>query len=406
MSSLLLKDASQVVTAPASPMRGRAMRDLLVMEHASVYIDEGVIKAVGPLRQIENRIDGSVTVLEMAGKCIMPGMVDSHTHLVFAGTREEEFGQKIAGATYQEIAAAGGGILKTVRDTRQASYEELISIALKYLKSALRHGTTTMEVKTGYGLDIETESKILDVVQALNQMQPVELIPTFIGAHAVPPGKTVAQYTQEVIAMLPLVAAKAEFCDVFCESGYFGLDETRAILEAARQHGLKLRLHANQFSNNGGVRLAVEMGALSVDHLEQISPEEIALLAQSDTCATLLPGVSLFLNYSYPPARQLLDQGCIVAVASDFNPGSCMCLNMQLIYSLACTQMRMTPAEAFTAVTANAAYAVDRPQLGVIAAGAQADLLVIDAPHYGMIPYFYGENHVNMVIKKGEIVAG
>ena len=227
-----------------------------------------------------------------------------------------------------------------------------------------------------------------------------------MGAHAVPSDVSVQDQTNCVIAMMAQLAGRAEFCDVFCEGGYFGLDEARAIFQAARQQGLKLRLHADQLSNNGGVQLALELGARSVDHLEQIGAAEVALLAGSETCATLLPGVSLFLNYGYPPARQLIDQGAIVVLASNFNPGSCMCLNMQLVFALACTQMRMTTAEALTAITANAAWALDRPHIGRLLPGMQADLLLLDAADYRMVPYFFGKNHVRMVIKKGEVAVG
>lgn len=406
MSSLLLVNTAGIVTPAPGPARGRAMRELTIHHNAALYAEDGVIKAIGPRPQVEPLVAGDPLIVNGGGNAVIPGLIDSHTHLVFSGSRENEFDLKIAGATYQEIAAAGGGILSTVAATRAASREELIASASKRLAAALRHGTTTMEIKSGYGLDLENERKMLEVIAELGRCQPVELVPTFMAAHAIPAGTTLAEQTGRIIAMLDQVTGLAEYCDAFCEAGYFGLEETRAIFAAARSRGLGLRLHADQLSSGGGAELAVAMGARSADHLEQIDAAGIARLAASETCATLLPGVSLFLNYGYPPARALIDQGAIVALASNCNPGSCMCLNLQLIFSLACTQMRMTAAEALTALTANAAWALQRPHLGCLAPGLQADLLVLDAPDFRFIPYFMGQNHVRMVIKKGEVVVG
>jgi len=375
MSSLLVVNIAQAVSGTAIPSHGRKMRELTTHAPAAIYAREGLIEAVGPREQVEREISGDPVILDAGGGAVIPGFVDSHTHLVFGGRREDEFDQKIAGASYQEIAAAGGG-------------------------------TTTMEIKSGYGLDLENELKILEVIAELGRRQPVEVVPTFMGAHAVPPGVSAQEQTQRVIAMLPHVQGKAEYCDVFCERGYFGIDETRAILAAAKRAGLKLRLHADQLSSNGGVQLALNMGARSVDHLEQISPGEIVQLADSSCAATLLPGVSLFLHYGYPPARRLIDEGAIVTLASNFNPGSCMCLNLQLVFALACMQMRMTTAEALIALTANAAWALDRPHIGRLEPGLQADFLLLDSPSYRVIPYFFGENHVKVVVKKGEVVVG
>lgn len=406
MSSLLAVNIAQAVSGAASPARGRRMRELSIQESAAIYARDGVIQAIGPRAEVEREINDDPKLLDAGGGAVIPGFVDSHTHLVFGGRREDEFDLKIAGASYQEVAAAGGGIISTVEATRRATPAELIEIGTHYLRSALAHGTTTMEIKSGYGLDLENELKMLEVIAELGLRQPVELVPTFMGAHAIPPGMSAQEQTQRVIEMLPHVQGKAEYCDVFCEGGYFGLDETRAILAAAKREGLKLRLHADQLSSNGGVQLALKMGARSVDHLEQISTEEIVQLADSSCVATLLPGVSLFLHYGYPPARRLIEEGAIVALASNFNPGSCMCLNLQLIYALACTQMHMTTAEALVALTVNAAWGLDRPHIGRLAPGMQADFLLLDSPSYRMIPYFFGENHVKVVVKKGEVVVG
>jgi len=403
--NLLIQNASQILTAPDYPRRGGDMRQLTSLENASIYVRDGLIAAVGEMHQIEGSIVGELDILDAAGQTVIPGFVDSHTHLVFAGTREGEFVLRTQGASYHEITENGGGIVSTVQNTRQASQEELIDLALGRLRQALRLGTTTMEIKSGYGLDLENELKMLEVIEELNARQPIELVPTFLGAHGVPPGTSLPEYTEQVIAMLPQIAGKAEFCDVFCERGFFGLEETRAIFQAAGQAGLKLRMHADQLTSDGGVRLAVELQAASVDHLEKIGEAEIDLLAHSNTCATLLPGVSLFLNYGYPPARQLIDRGAIVALASNFNPGTCMCLNMQLVIALACSQMSMLPEEALAASTVNSAYSLNRPQVGRIAPGQQADLLILDMPNFHILPYYFGINHVKTVIKKGEIVA-
>jgi imidazolonepropionase len=404
MESLLILNAAQVVTATGRPMRGPAMALLGVRKNCSIYVRDGLITAVGPIEEIERVIDGQASVIPGERCIVIPGLIDSHTHLVFAGTREGEFYMRIAGADYQEIAEKGGGIRSTVNATRQTGRAELTEIGLRYLAAALAHGTTTLEVKTGYGLDEEQEIKLLDVIADLQVAQPIELIPTFLGAHAIPDGKNVQQYTSEVIALLPRIAHRVRFCDVFCEKGYFGLEETRAIFTAAKQCGLGLRLHADQLTANDGVRLAIEMGAASVDHLEKITDAEIELLGSSDTCATLLPGVSLFLNYGYPPGRRLIDRNAVVAVASNFNPGSCMCLNMQLIMALACTQMALSAEEALNAATVNAACSLGLDHVGQILPGQQADLLLLDLGNYRQLPYYFGTNHVKTVIKRGRVV--
>ncbi|HPI74777.1 MAG TPA: imidazolonepropionase [bacterium] len=404
MGHLFIRNARQVVTALQQPARGPDMSRVKVYERTSLYVRDGIIRAMGALADVEKEISGQPQVVDAEKQVVLPGLVDSHTHLVFAGTREEEFCLRNAGLSYQEAAGRAGGILSTVAATRRASREELVEIGSRYLALALRHGTTSMEIKSGYGLDEEQEIKLLQVIHDLDRMQPIQLVPTYLGAHAIPPGKTAAQYTDEVIALLPRIAGLARFCDVFCEQGYFTLEQTERIFHQALHCGLKLRLHADQLSANGGVSLAASMGAASVDHLEQISRTEIALLGSSNTCATLLPGVSLFLRYGYPPGRSLIDHGAIVALASNFNPGSCMCLNLQLMMSLACTQMAFSPEEAINAVTVNAAYSLGLERTGLIAAGAMADLVLMDLADYRLAPYFFGINHARMVIKRGRIV--
>lgn len=404
MSDILIKNAAEIATPVGGVKRGGALKELLLVQGGSIYIKDGLIQKIGNLDDFEHHIAGNPEVIDATGITVIPGFIDAHTHLVFAGTREDEFSMRIEGATYREIAERGGGIKRTVKDTRLASKAELVETAGYYLKHALRNGTTTMEVKSGYGLDLETELKMLEAVKELNKNQPVELIPTFLGAHAFPEDISRDEYVQSVLDMLPAVSGKAKFCDVFCEEGYFTIEESRAILEKAKEYGLSPRLHADQLTSSGGVKLAVKLGAVSVDHLEQITDEEIEILSHSDTTAILLPGVSFFLNYGYPPARKIINAGCITAIATDFNPGSCMCISMQMVMAIACTQMSMTPEEVLNAATVNAGYSLGITNVGSLEQGKQADVLIMDVPNYRMIPYFFGQNHVNTVIKKGEVV--
>jgi imidazolonepropionase len=402
--SILIQNPNQIVTAASSPARGPALKKLHTWHDCSLLIRNESIEKIAPAAEMMSMIDEDTLIIDARGKTVMPGFVDSHTHLIFAGTREGEFELRIQGASYAEIAAQGGGIVQTVLKTRAADKGELMEIAQKYLTMALQHGTTTMEVKSGYGLDLENEMKILDVIHELDRSQPIDLIPTFMGAHAVPPGRDKNTYIQEILAMLPITSQKARFCDVFCEKGYFDVEQARCILQEGLKFGLVPRLHADQLSNNNSVQMAVKLHARSVDHLELISESEIGILSASDTCATLLPGVPFFLNYGYPPARKIIDSGCIMALASNFNPGSCMTLNMQLILTLACTHMSMTPDEAIIAATANGAYALGLENTGVIRPGLQADILILDVPNFLILPYFFGFNHVETVIKEGNIV--
>ena len=401
--SIVIKNISEIATPTSGVKRGTELSELSVAHGISIYIKDGLIRAIGNYNTLKDSINGNPQVIDGKGKTVIPGFVDSHTHLVFAGTRENEFGKRIRGATYREIADSGGGIKKTVSDTRNASKDELVENASVYLDKALQNGTTTMEVKTGYGLDLETELKMLDVIDELNKIQPVELIPTFLGAHAVPANISKSDYVTEVLEMLPSIAGRAKYCDVFCEEGYFSVEDSRKILEKAKEFGMKSRIHVNQFTDNGGVKLGVDTGACSVDHLEVVSDEDIKLLSNSKTAATLLPGVSFFLNYGYPPARKIIDSGCITVLATDFNPGSCMCVSMQMVMSIACTQMHMTPEESLNASTVNAAHSLELENVGSLEPGMQADLLIMDVPNYQVIPYFFGTNHVETVIKKGQI---
>jgi imidazolonepropionase len=338
----------------------------------------------------------------------LPGLIDSHTHSVFAGSREHEFELKLQGAGYAEIAARGGGILNTMTSTRHSSKEHLLQIAIRHARAALAFGITTLEIKSGYGLSVDDEIKMLEVIRDLPAHVPIETIATFLGAHAVPPeykDRREAYVALVCEEMIPRVAAEklASFCDVFCETNVFTPDETRQIFAAAKKHQLKLKLHADQLTNTGGAELCAEMGAVSADHLENISDRGIEALARSGVVAGLLPGCSFYLNMQYPPARRLITAGIPIALATDFNPGSCPTQNLPLIMTIACTQMKMTPAEVLRAVTVNAAKSVSRGDIGNIAPGMQADLAFFDVPSYTTIPYRFGQNHCTMVVKRGKI---
>ncbi len=411
MMDLILYNASQIVTvATGGALRkcGDEMRDIGLVEDGAVAIKDGRIVFVGRSDDID--IADAERTIDAYGKTVLPGFIDSHTHLVFAGAREQEFARRIAGATYAEIAASGGGINTTVKATRAASKIELTEYALHRLDSCLGFGSTTVEIKSGYGLDYENELKMLEVINELKDLHVVDIVPTFLGAHTIPFDYSDCreEYVRLVLErMLPEVAERklAEYCDVFVEHGAFTLDEARAILERARALGLQVRVHADQITAGNGAELAADMKAASADHLDHISADGIERLKQAGTIATLLPGVSLFLGEPMPDARRLIDAGLPVAIATDMNPGSCMSENIQLMMSLASLQMRMTMEEVMSAVTINAAAALDRSdRLGSIEVGKQADLLIFDVPAWQRIIYHYGVNHLNTVIKNGDVV--
>jgi imidazolonepropionase len=408
---LLITNAAQLVTVASGGARvktGAGMRDLGVIADGAVGIKDGCIAFVGSADDVD--FEDADRTINAIGKTVLPGFVDAHTHLVFAGAREKEFARRIAGATYAEIAAAGGGIATTVRATREARPIDLVESALHRLDSCLGFGTTTVEIKSGYGLDFESEIMLLEVIRELQALHVVEIAPTFLGAHTIPPEyrERRSDYVDLVVdRMLPEVAARAlaESCDVFVEKTAFTIDEGRRILSAAKALGLAVRIHADQITANGGAELAAELGALSADHLDHASDDALALLRASGTVAVLLPGVSLFLGEPMPDARRFIDAGLPVAVATDMNPGSCMSENIQLMMSLAAMQMRMTMEETVTAVTLNAAAALGRAdRIGSIETGKQADLLLFDTPNYERILYHYGVNHLNAIVKKGAVV--
>jgi imidazolonepropionase len=356
------------------------------------------------------RIPPGAEILDAADKVVLPGLIDSHTHLIFAGSREDEFEQRIRGESYQDIAAKGGGINATVRQVRQSTKEELKALARPRLRRILSFGVTTVEVKSGYGLSLADEIKCLEAIAELNAEGPLELVPTFLGAHAVPPDyadKRDAYLRLLRDTMLPEVARQrlAEFCDVFCETGVFSVSESDAILNRARDLGLKLKLHADELTPLGGAELAARLGAVSADHLLCITENGIDALAASGTAATLLPGTAFFLGLPYAPARKLIEHGVRVALASDCNPGTCPTENLPLVGTMACTQMKMTPSEVVAGLTIHAAAAVGRAdRIGSLEVGKQADLIICDMPDFRHLFYHFGVNHVERVIKRGLVV--
>ncbi len=412
MHPLVLRHAAQLVgVTPPGTLRksGSEMARLDLIENGSLILRDGRIDWLGPDSDLPS-LPADVQVLDATGKVILPGFVDSHTHLIFAGSREDELELRLQGLSYQEISARGGGIMSTVRHVRQCSLEQLKDLARPRLQRLLDFGVTTVEAKSGYGLTLADELKSLQAIAELNAEGPVELVPTFLGAHVVP-----AEYrsnrtgylrllTEE---MLPEVARSrlADFCDVFCEEGVFDLHESETILSRARDLGLKLKLHADELTPLGGAELAARLGAVSADHLLCITDAGIDALAASSTVATLLPGTAFYLGVPYAPARLLIERGLTIALASDCNPGTCPTENLPLVGSVACTQMRMVPAEVVNALTLNAAAALGRSdRIGSLAPGKQADLIVCSVPDYRRLFYHFGVNHVSLVIKRGRVV--
>lgn len=413
---LLIHSAAQLVTcaSPTGPKRGSALAEVGAIADGAVAVSGDEIVAVGTTTDLRGEYRATKEI-DARGQVLCPGFVDAHTHLVFAGDRTQEFERKLQGASYMEILQAGGGILSTMRATRAASLDDLTGQARVRLHEMSRLGTTSVEIKSGYGLDTASELKILAVTAALAAEPCCEVFPTFLGAHAVPPpyaGKGDA-YSQLVIEeMLPAVvawhqdsalAAKPLFCDVFCEPGAFDYAQTAAILTAGRHYGLPLKLHADEFVSQGGVSLAVELGAISVDHLDVTPDHDRQLLAASPTIAVVLPAVNFHLGSShFADARALIAAGAALALATDVNPGSAPCLSLPLVMAIACRYQKLTPAEALNAVTINAAHALGQGhRLGSLEPGKQADLLLVDAPDYRHLAYWFGHNLVRRVFKRG-----
>ena len=385
------------------------MDDLGIIPNGSLALSRDKIIACGTSDEVKDEVSktADTLIIDASNKVVMPGFIDCHTHLVFAGSREEEFEQRIKGAGYMDILRSGGGILNTVRATRAAGKEELIKKSSAHLDTMLKFGTTTVEAKSGYGLTTEDELKQLHVMKELNKMHPVEVIPTFL-VHAVPPEfKSPGEYIDFVIdTMLLKMQGMAEYCDIFCEHGVFDPDQCRRLLTAAKEVGFKLKMHADQLTDMGGAELAAGLRAVSASHLEHISQEGVDALAKSGTMAVLLPGATFFLGSdTYAPASKMISQGAAVALGTDFNPGSCPTESMQIILTLACIKMRMSPAQAINAATINAAHAINRADtIGSLEVGKQADVIILNAQNHKSIPYHFGVNLVRTVIKKGNIV--
>jgi imidazolonepropionase len=409
-----LVNCSQLLTL-AGPMRPRTraeMRELAILGDGAMLIRAGKIVSAGSRSHIEGQLDSQTQVIDAGGRVVTPGFVDAHTHLVFAGNRADEFELRCSGITYQEIARQGGGILSTVRRTRAAKEDDLLATAQKHASWFLRGGTTTIEAKSGYGLSLDAERKILRVVQQTGETTPLRCVPTFLGAHEVPEefvGRTNAYVDLVIEEMLPLVAGEklARFCDVFCEPHIFDQQAARRILEAARRLGLGLRIHADQFSCSGGAMLAASLGSATADHLEHTDDSSIAALAAAAVQPVLLPGsVYSIGSRHYPPARAMIDAGLAVVLATDFNPGSSPVASMPVVLSLACTQMKMTPAEGLTAATINAAWSLGMAdKVGSLEPGKSADFVIHEASDYREIPYFLGTQRPAMVFARGERVA-
>jgi imidazolonepropionase len=413
MMDLLIQNAKEVVTVSAFGKRakiGSEMRNLGVIEHGTIFVKDGLIEWVGGEADRTVEPSAEATILDASEKVVMPGFVDSHTHLVFAGSRENEFALRSEGKTYQEIAQAGGGIWSTVKEVRRATKKELKRAAEKRLDEMMKHGTTTVEIKSGYGLDMDNEIKMLEVINELEKEHYMTVVPTFLGAHAIPPefGNNGGAYVRFLLdKLIPYVGRKhlARFSDVFCEQGYFNALQGEHLLNEAKKLGMRLKVHADELSACGGAELAAKVGAISADHLEHVSKNGIDALKESGVIATLLPGVSFFLEHQYAPARKLIDAGVPVALASDFNPGSCMSFSMPMMMTIACTQMKMTPEETITASTLNGAAALGlSDKLGSIEVGKQADIAVYDIPNYRYLPYQFGADFLSTVIKTGVIL--
>ena len=407
---LLIKNAAQIVTPEGKSARhGREMKQLKIYENQSILIENGKIRSIGNQPDWEKLVPADKQI-DASGKAVLPGFVDSHTHLVFGGYRPDEFLWRMGGMSYMEIMERGGGILNTMKATREASREELVDHSMDFLKKMLAMGVTTVEAKSGYGQDHDTEIKQMEVVRDLNEKQPIELVSTFLGAHAVPPeykdrGDDFIEFLLKDV--MPEVAEKhlAEFCDVFCEKGVFSIEQSRHLLTEARKMGFKLKIHADEIVSLGGAELAGELHATSADHLLHASDEGIRAMADNGVVSTLLPTTAFCLKEPFARAREMIDAGCAVALATDFNPGSGFTFSVPLMIGLEVIYMKMTAEEAITALTLNGAAALDRAdRIGSLEPGKQADLVILQYPSYKFLPYHTGINIVETVIKKGKVV--
>lgn len=411
--NVFIKNILQLVTVASGGKRtkvGAEMKDLGILQNAGVLCENGIITWVGVMDDWNRTLPENITVVDASGKVVLPGFVDSHTHMMFAGNRVEEFALRSQGATYQQVAEAGGGILNTIKHVRSATKRDLKKQTLRYMNDMMRHGTTTVEIKTGYGLDMDSEVRMLEAINELRDEEMMTIVPTFIGAHAYPP-----EYKQDKRAyvdillqkMIPYAGQKklATFCDVFCERNYFEIQESEQILNEGKKWGMLPKVHADELTPFGGAELAARVGAVSADHLEHVSESGVRALREGGVVATLLPGVSFFLNHGYANARNLVDNGVAVAIATDFNPGSCMSYSMPMMMTIACTQMNMSPEEALVASTLNGAAALNlSSSVGSIEVGKKGDMIIADIPDYRYLAYHFGTNHITTTIKNGTIL--
>jgi len=407
---LIIKNAEELLTLSPS---SKEESGLGIIRKGAITVKEGKIFWIGKTEELPKKFglgkDGQE--IDATGKVVMPGLIDSHTHLIFAGSREKEFEQRIQGLSYLEIAERGGGILSTVEATQKASFDELLSLGKKRLDRMLSKGVTTIEAKSGYGLSLQDEMKILKVMKALQEVHPIEIVPTFLGAHTIPREfrdartRYIDLLTKE---MIPRVAQErlAEFCDVFCEEKAFTLEESKKILETGKGYGLKPKIHADQLSPGGGAELAAEVNAFSADHLEHVSQTGIERMAEKGVTAVLLPGASFFLSMKkLPPAREMIQKGVYVSLATDLNPGSSMTESLPLMMTMGCTMYKMVPKEVIQGTTIHAARSMGREnEIGSLEVGKQADILLLAIPNYRYLPYHFGVDHVEVVIKKGRII--
>ena len=411
-ADLILKNIGKLVTMQgSSSFRVKEeMNKINIIENAYIAVKNGKILAIGVGDEFGNLCGDDTKIHDAEGLLVTPGLIDSHTHLIHGGSRENEFSMKLNGVPYIEILNNGGGILSTVKATKEASEEELYKKAKKSLDRMLEFGVTTVEEKSGYGLELNTEIKQLEVARALDQNHPVDLVHTFLGAHAVP-----EEYKENhkayidilVDVMMPKIKdmGLAEFCDVFCEEGVFTIEESEYILQKAKEMGYKLKIHADEIESLGGAELAAKLGCVSADHLMAASDEGIKMMAENNVVANILPATSFNLNKNYADCRKMIDMGAIVSLSSDYNPGSCPSENLQLVMQLGCLHLKMTPNEVLTAVTINAAYAIDRAdKIGSIEVGKNADFVVFDARNVEYLMYHFGINHTKKVYKNGNLV--
>lgn len=407
-----IKQLVQVEFTPQLKVEGKDMKNLTCINDAWLAMENDKIVGFGKMDEWEGITDWTdLTVIDASDKLVMPCWCDSHTHIVFAGSREGEFVDRINGLTYEEIFQRGGGILNSAKKMKEASEEELIESALLRLNEIMQQGTGAVEIKSGYGLSVESELKMLRVIKKIKALTPLTIKATFLGAHAVPieyQGRKADYIKLLIYEIMPVIAEEqlADYCDVFCEQNYFTKQETIEILTAAKKYGMSPKVHAEQLSNYGGVLAGIEVGAISVDHLEYVGDKEIEALQNSITMPTILPGAAFFLSLPFPPARKMIDAGLSVAVASDYNPGSSPSGNMNLMISLCCIQYKMTPEEAINAATINSAYAMDLSKThGSIAIGKQANVFITkEIPNYSFIPYSFGSNLIETVIINGNLI--